>query len=114
MTVHEPDQSATLVCFLLGRVAQFAPARAAVHAPFWAPAPVSSTQAHRVRSFTCTVFAMAPKKGKRKAESIDSDGEAVGTKKGKSSAFGAKSKVNPKRWRELKDGQVGKGPVIYW
>ena len=59
---------------------------------------------------------MAPKKGKRKAESSDSDGEAMNTKKGKSSASEAKAKakVNPKRWRELKDNEVGNGPVIYW
>ena len=59
---------------------------------------------------------MAPKKdgSKRKAEPSGSDSDAVDTKKSKANSSDGKAKVNPKRWRALKDGEVGKGPVIYW
>ena len=61
---------------------------------------------------------MAPKKGstKRKAESSgsESEGDTVDAKKNKPTTSGATAKVNPKRWRELKSGEIGKGPVIYW
>ena len=48
--------------------------------------------------------AMAPK---RKNDS----GEAGSSKAAKGSG---KQLVNPKRWRELKEGDVGKGPILYW
>ena len=52
---------------------------------------------------------MAPK---RKQEPKDEPKEEKSNKKGKSDGSGAK--VNPKRWRELKEGAVKEGPVIYW
>lgn len=52
---------------------------------------------------------MAPK---RKQEPKDEPKDEEPNKKGKTGSAGAK--VNPKRWRELKEGAVKEGPVIYW
>ena len=48
--------------------------------------------------------------GKRKADEAEgSKGKSL-----KSTSTDVDSKVNPKRVRFLKDGDIGSGPVLYW
>ena len=73
---------------------------------------------------------MAPTKKRNKAD--DQEGEGSGQHeegstqaKAKQEASAAKAQgpkrqrkdkptVNPKRWRELRGGTVGDGPIVYW
>lgn len=47
---------------------------------------------------------------KEKAKRKASQEKAEGSKRQKPGV----STVNPKRWRELRGGEIGDGPIIYW
>lgn len=73
---------------------------------------------------------MAPKKAKNDADDMETKGatrpevdetkEIAKRKASQEKAEGSKRQqkdtptVNPKRWRELRGGAVGDGPIIYW
>ena len=81
-----------------------------------APVKFSACIPHSAtRSWSTSVRAMAPPKGgtsKRKAQEEPSDVSDDESSGGVPTT--EKGQINPARIRELKEGKIGNGPVVYW